>query len=131
MKVIDLGLKHNWRAFKEFVQTHKQEFSTNYYFVIHEDDCGDEVNIFTDHEKLDGWLSRLFWDWGRYDTNNLEDSMDNLKVWMLIPESKVQRLSNLYKGSRKTSIVKNGERLYRKLIPVSVEQTIIVSTNWY
>lgn len=132
MKVYDYGLKSNWREFKSFVESHnKNSVLTTYYFVVEEDDCGDEAKIFTSHEELDKWLDKSFWDWGRYDTRNLEEAMDDVHVWMLIPESKVIKLSNLYKGAKPTSIVKDGERYFRKLIPVRVEQTVIVSTNWY
>ncbi|UAT31946.1 hypothetical protein K7T73_06925 [Bacillus badius] len=131
MEVLDFGLKSNWRAFKEFVQSRKRDFLTTYYFVIEEDDCGDEACIFTSHDELDEWLSKTFWNRERYDTNNLEDSMDDFKVWKLISETDVNRLDTLYEGSRPTSMVIDGERYFRKLIPVSVEPTVIVSTNFY
>ncbi|MEB6549102.1 hypothetical protein MXL46_08330 [Heyndrickxia sporothermodurans] len=132
MKTLDLGLKSNWQAFKEFVESHeKQKYSTTYYFVVKDDDYGDEAKIFTDHDELDKWLSQSFWDWGRYDRSNLEGSMDDIRVWMLIPEREVNRLKSLYESSKQTSIVRKGERYFRKLIPVSVEPTVIVSTNWY
>ncbi len=132
MRTLDLGLKSNWREFKEFVETHKERgFSTTYYFVVEDDDYGDEARVFVDHDDLDEWLEQSFWEWERYDTRNLDESMDDVRVWMLIPESEVNRLKTLYEGSRQTSIVKDGERYFRKLMPVSVEQTVVVSTNWY
>lgn len=132
MEVFDYGLKSNWREFKNFVERYDEKrLSTTYYFVIDEDDCGDEVNIFTSHSELDDWLEKMFFEWERYDTSDLEESMNDVNLWMLIPESDVKRLSTLYKGSKPTSIVKGGEKYFRKLIPVSVEQTVIVSTNWY
>ncbi|AMQ06764.1 hypothetical protein [Sporosarcina psychrophila] len=132
METCDLGLKSNWSEFKEFVQSHNEKrYSTIYYFVVEDDDHGDEAKFFTDHDELDKWLAQSFFDWERYDTRNLEDSMEDIRVWMLIPESEVTRLKSLYEGSRKTSIVKDGELYFRKLMPVSVEQTVIVSTNWY
>ncbi|HHT7001714.1 TPA: hypothetical protein ACTZ1F_006530, partial [Bacillus cereus] len=127
------GLKSNWEAFKEFVQREGKGTSilTEYYFVFREDDCGDEAYIFTTHSDLDDWLSEMFWQWERYDTRNVEESMDDVFVWKLISESDFKRLDTLYKGARKTSIEINGERYYRKLIKVSVEPTVVVSTNFY
>lgn len=57
--------------------------------------------------------------------------MDDFKVWRLISESDVSRLKTLYRDSRPTSIAIDGERYFRKLIPVCVEPTVIVSTNFY
>lgn len=131
MKTFDLGLKENWRAFKEFVESRKMDSITTYYFVIEEDDCGDAACVFTDHSKLDEWLSETFWRRERYDTRNLEDSMNDFKVWKLISESDFERLNTLYKGARKTTIVIEGERYFRKLIQISVEPTVTVSTDFY
>ncbi|PEU21324.1 hypothetical protein CN526_26955 [Bacillus wiedmannii] len=134
MRDLDLGgLKSNWEAFKEFVQREGKGTSilTTYYFVFSEDTCGDEANVFTSHSDLDEWLSKMFWDEERYESRNVEDSMEDVKVWKLIAESEFKRLNTLYEGSRKTSIEIDGERYYRKLIPVSVEPTVVVSTNFY
>ncbi|EJS72919.1 hypothetical protein [Bacillus cereus] len=132
MRDLDLGgLKSNWRAFKEMVESKHKDFLVTYYFVFSEDDCGDEVYVFTSHSDLDEWLSKMFWDWERYESRNVEDSMEDVKVWKLIAESEFKRLNTLYKGARKTSIEIDGERYYRKLIPVSVEPTVVVSTNFY
>lgn len=87
--------------------------------------------MFTSHSDLDEWLSKKFWEWERYDTRNIEDSMDDIYVWKLISESDFKRLSSLHEGSIKTSIEIDGEKYYRKLIPVSVETTVIVSTSSY
>ncbi|MDM5235488.1 hypothetical protein QUF83_04525 [Bacillus cereus] len=127
------GLKSNWEAFKEFVKREGKGISSliDYYFVFTEDTCGDEAYIFTTHSDLDDWLSEMFWQWERYDTRNVEDSMDDVFVWKLISESDFKRLNSLYKGARKTSIEIDGERYYRKLIKVAVEPTVIVSTNFY
>jgi hypothetical protein len=131
VKHLDIGLKDNWKEFKDIVQRGSfKSVLTTHYFVFNEDDC-DEAYVFHDHDDLDKWLAQSFWDRDRYDTSNLEDSMDDYKVWKLISESEVNRLKTLYKGSKPTSIVINGERYYRKLIPISVEPTIIISTNWY
>lgn len=132
MEVFDYGLKGNWRKFRNFVKNHDgDDITTTYYFVIKEDDCGDEAKIFTSHIELDEWLEQFFWDSERYDTDNLEDSMNDVNVWMLIPKSRVNRFKNLYKNSKPTTIVKDGEQYFRKLIPVNVEATVEVSTNWY
>lgn len=131
MKTFDFGLKSNWKAFKEFVQTQKEHRFRTYYFVYEEDDCGDEVKVFESHSELDEWLEETFWRRDRYDTNDLESSMEDFNVWKLIPESDVRRLESLCKGAKKTSIVINGETYFRKLIPVSVEPTVNVSTNMY
>ncbi|WP_420909341.1 hypothetical protein [Aneurinibacillus migulanus] len=131
MKVFSLGLKNNWRAFKEYVEAQKKDSINTYYFVFEEDDCGDEAHVFTSHSELDEWLSKMFWQWERYDANNLESSMDDVNVWKLVSENDFNQLSTLYKGARKTSIVIDGERYFRKLIPVNVEPTVIVSTNFY
>lgn len=127
----DLGLKDNWREFKRIVQS--KDFSpylTTYYFVFNEDDC-DEAHVFHNQDELDKWLERTFWDRERYDTSNIESAMDDYKVWMLVDEERYENLNTLYKGARLTSIIINGKRQYRKLINVSCEPTIIVSTNWY
>ncbi|MGG2091315.1 hypothetical protein AB1283_00930 [Bacillus sp. S13(2024)] len=131
MRVFDLGLKDNWRSFKEYVESRKKDSSTIYYFVYQEDNCGDEVYIFTSHSGLDEWLQQKFWDWERYDTRNLEDSMDDVKVWKLVSESDFKRLNTLYKKAKETMIVINGEKYYRTPIAISVEPTVIVSTNFY
>lgn len=131
MKVLDLGLKSNWIAFKDFVKTQKQHTFSTFYFVYEEDDCGDEVVIFTSHSDLDEWLEKTFWNRERYDTNDLESSMDDFNVWKLIPESEFKRLPTLYKGAKETSIEVDGEKYYRKLISISVEPTVNVSTNFY
>lgn len=132
VEALDLGgLKSNWRAFKELVEGKHQDYLTKYYFVFREDDCGDEAYAFTSHSDLDEWLSKKFWEWERYDTSNIEESMNDIFVWKLISESDFKRLSSLYKGARKTGIEIDGERYYRKLIPVSVEPTVVVSTNFY
>ncbi|WP_270343853.1 hypothetical protein [Bacillus mobilis] len=127
------GLKSNWEAFKEFVQREGKGISklTDYYFVFREDDCGDEAYIFTTHSDLDDWLSEMFYQWERYDSRNIEDSMDDVFVWKLISESDFKRLDTLYEGARKTSIEIEGERYYRKLIKVSVEPAVVVSTDFY
>lgn len=43
----------------------------------------------------------MFWQWERYDTRNVEESMDDVFVWKLISESDFKRLDTLYKGARK------------------------------
>ncbi|WP_235872276.1 hypothetical protein [Siminovitchia acidinfaciens] len=53
-----------------FVESHKKDLSTTYYFVIEEDDCGDEAVVFTSHSNLDEWLGKTFWDRERYDTRS-------------------------------------------------------------
>lgn len=131
MKLFDLGLKENWRAFKEYVESFDSDPLTEFYFVIEEDDCGDEACVFTSHSDLDEWLEKTFWKRERYDTRDLEDSMDDFKVWKLISESDVKRLKNLYEGAKPTSITIDGERYFRKQILVNVEQTVTVSTNFY
>lgn len=131
MKVFDLGLKENWRAFKNFVESYDKDPITEFYFVIEEDDCGDEACVFTSHSDLDEWLEQTFWKRERYDTRNLEESMDDFKVWKLVSEKDVKRLDTLYEGSRRTQIVIDGERYFRKLISISVEPTVVVSTNFY
>ncbi|MED4445587.1 hypothetical protein CON34_10245 [Bacillus thuringiensis] len=130
MRGLDLGgLKSNWEAFKEFVEG-EDEAANTYYFVFVEDNC-DEAFIFTRHSDLDDWLSRMFWEWERYDTRNIEDAMDDIKVWKLLTESDFQRLGVLYGDARKTLILKNDKRHYRRLIPISVEPTVTISTDLY
>ncbi|MED0973555.1 hypothetical protein [Bacillus paramycoides] len=132
MRDLDLGgLKSNWKSFKELVENKHKDYLTNYYFVFREDDCGDEAYVFTSHSDLDEWLQKMFWEWERYNTRNIENAMDDVLVWRLISESDFKRLKTLYKGAKKTSIVIGEERYYRKLIPVSMEPTVIVSTNFY
>ncbi|WP_018764098.1 hypothetical protein [Bacillus sp. 105MF] len=134
MRELDLGgLKSNWKAFIEFLQKEGKNNSvlTTYYFVYKEDTCGNESYIFTNHSNLDEWLSKMFWEWGRYEIKNVERSMENVNVWKLVVESEVKRLRTMYKGARKTSIVIDGEKYYRKLVPVIVEPSVNISTNFY
>ncbi|VVM35095.1 hypothetical protein [Terribacillus sp. AE2B 122] len=132
MKTIDFGLKNNWSYFIDFAEKElgNSSFPT-LYFVYEEDDCGDEVHIFDDHSDLDKWLAEEFWRRERYDTNNMEESMDDFFIWKVVSESDFKRLSNLYEGAKLTPISVNGERYYRKKIAVAVEPTVNVSTNFY
>lgn len=57
--------------------------------------------------------------------------MEDFRVWKLIGEKDFDRLKSLFDGAKSTSILINGKKQYRKLISVSVEPSIIVSTNWY
>ena len=43
----------------------------------------------------------MFYQWERYDSRNIEDSMDDVFVWKLISESDFKRLDTLYEGARK------------------------------
>ncbi|PIE97225.1 hypothetical protein CO726_02670 [Bacillus fungorum] len=131
METFDMGLKSNWRAFKEFVENKQKDYLTKYYFVYEECDCGDTSYVFVQHNELDEWLEKMFWKWMRYDTDDLTNSMNDIKVWKLISEDEFKKCSPLYKGSRKTSIVINGEVYYRKLIKINVEPSVIVSTDIY
>ncbi|SDY76680.1 hypothetical protein [Bacillus sp. 166amftsu] len=131
MKTFDTGLKSNWRAFKEFVENKQKDYLTKYYFVFEECDCGDTSYVFVQHNELDDWLEKMFWTWGRYDTDDLRNSMGNVKVWKLISEADFKKWNPIYKGARKTSIVINDEVYYRKLMKINVEPSVIVSTDIY
>lgn len=132
MKDFDYGLKENWKAFKRFVESHESHsLLTTYYFVYEEDDCGDEAVAFTSQGDLDEWLERVFWDRERYEMSNLEDSMYDFHVWKLVSETDFKRLDLLYEGAKPTSIVIKGRKYFRKKISVDVEQTVVVSTNFY
>ncbi len=124
-----MGLKSNWRAFKEFVENKQKDYLTKYYFVFEECDGGNISYVFVQHNELDEWLEKVFWEWLRYDTDDLTNSMNDIKVWKLISEDEFKKWNPLYKGSRKTSIVINGEVYYRKLIKINVEPSVIVSTD--
>ncbi|PFR60375.1 hypothetical protein COK36_12685 [Bacillus cereus] len=131
---LDLGgLKSNWKAFKGFLQKEGKNNSvlTTYYFVFKEDTCNNESYIFTSHSDLDEWLSKMFWEWGRYEIENVESSMGDVNVWKLVVESEVKRLRKMYNGVRKTSIVIDGDKYYRKLVPVIVETSVNISTKFY
>lgn len=130
-EVFEYGLKNNWREFKKFVENHKKSPITEYFFVIKEDDGVDKARVFTNHSQLDEWLEKCFWEWERYSFINLEESMNDVYVWRLIPESEVERKKHLCEGSKPTSIVKNGERYFRKRIPINVEETIRISVSTY
>ena len=124
-----MGLKSNWRAFKEFVENKQKDYLTKYYFVFEECDGGNISYVFVQHNELDEWLEKVFWEWLRYDTDDLANSMNDIKVWKLISEDEFKKWNPLYKGARKTSIVINGETYYRKLIKINVEPSVIVSTD--
>ncbi|MEW4320363.1 hypothetical protein Q0N71_31105 [Bacillus thuringiensis] len=129
METFDMGLKSNWRAFKEFVENKQKDYLTKYYFVFEECDSGNISYVFVQHNELDEWLEKVFWEWLRYDTDDLANSMNDIKVWKLISEDEFKKWNSLYKGARKTSIVINGEAYYRKLIKINVEPSVIVSTD--
>lgn len=129
METFDMGLKSNWRAFKEFVENKQKDYLTKYYFVFEECDGGNISYVFVQHNELDEWLEKVFWEWLRYDTDDLANSMNDIKVWKLISEDEFKKWNPLYKGARKTSIVINGETYYRKLIKINVEPSVIVSTD--
>jgi hypothetical protein len=131
VEIFDMGLKSNWRAFKEFVENKQKDYLTKYYFVFEECDCGNISYVFVQHNELDEWLEKIFWEWLRYDTDDLTNSMNDIKVWKLISEDEFKKWNPLYKESRKTSIVINGEVYYRKLIKINVEPSVIVSTDIY
>ncbi|PEP55843.1 hypothetical protein CN557_01045 [Bacillus wiedmannii] len=131
METFDMGLKSNWRALKEFVENKQKDYLTKYYFVFEECDCGDTSYIFVQHTELASWLEKIFWKWMRYDTDDLRNSMADIKVWKLISERDFKKQNLLYKEAKKTSIVINGEVYYRKLIKINVEPSIIISTDIY
>ena len=51
----------------------------------------------------------MFYQWERYDSRNIEDSMDDVFVWKLISESDFKRLDTLYEGA-KENIDRNRRR---------------------
>ncbi|MEB5480874.1 hypothetical protein P8825_15010 [Shouchella clausii] len=124
------GLKGNWKAFKGFVESFNEKPIPGFYFVIEEDDCGDSAHVFDNYYDLDRWLEKIFWERERYDARSLDESMDDFKVWKLIPQSEAEKYSSLYKDARKTNIFIKGERQFRKLVTVNVQETIIVSADF-
>ncbi|KXZ17916.1 hypothetical protein AXI59_01310 [Bacillus nakamurai] len=120
------GLKSNWKAFVDFVKSNGDGAWYEYFFVFHEDEY-DETYIFEDSLQLDKWLEQEFWEGCHYEVEDLESSMDEWKVWGLVPASSVEKFPILYDKARKTSIVSDGEQFYRKPVSISVEQTISVS----
>ncbi|MCY8517913.1 hypothetical protein [Bacillus atrophaeus] len=122
------GLKSNWREFVDFVKSNGTGAFFEYFFVFHEDEC-DEAYIFENSLELDKWLEQEFREGYYYEAEDLESSMDDWKVWGLIPESSVEKYPLLYEKARKTSIVIDGEKFYRTPVSISVEQTISVSDS--
>ncbi|MEC2238026.1 hypothetical protein [Bacillus velezensis] len=122
------GLKSNWREFVDFVKSNGFDIWEDYFFVFHENEC-DEAYIFDGNTELDEWLEREFWDGCHYENSDLEDSMNEWKVWRLVSASDVESYPSLHKKSKKTSIVIDGETLYREPVFISVEQTISVSAS--
>ncbi|MCY8950005.1 hypothetical protein MOE28_09170 [Bacillus atrophaeus] len=122
------GLKSNWKAFIDFVKSNGYGAWNEYFFVFHEDEC-EEAYIFEDSLELDKWLEQEFWEGYHYEDEDLESSMDEWKVWGLVSASSVEKFPLLYKKARKTSIVIDGEKFYRKPVSISVEQTISVSAS--
>ncbi|MBI0441933.1 hypothetical protein GNK15_11805 [Bacillus amyloliquefaciens] len=122
------GLKSNWREFVDFVKSNGTGAFFEYFFVFHEHEC-DEAYIFEDSSELDKWLEREFHEGHYYEAEDLENSMDEWKVWGLVPESSVEKFPSLYEEARKTSIVIDGETFHRKAATISVEETVLVSAS--
>ncbi|MCY8946257.1 hypothetical protein [Bacillus atrophaeus] len=124
------GLKSNWREFVDFVKSNGTGAFLEYFFVFHEDEC-DEAYIFEDSLELDKWLEQEFWDGCHchYEARDLETSMDEWKVWKLVSDSDVERWPTLHDKAKKTAIVIDGEKFYRKPVSISVEQTVLVSAS--
>lgn len=130
MRILADGLKNNWKAFSEIIKTNEVNAYGSYYFVIEESDNGDEAFIITSHTELDEKLEELFWERERYNTDNLDKSMSDIKVWKLIPKADVIMYPAINKRAKITKIVDaKNQRYYRKLIPINVERTINISTH--
>ncbi len=126
------GIKDNWRDFLD-KSRRKLDFKYFYgdmYFAYHIDNAEDAY-IFEKTSDLDGWLENTFWEWELYDTSDIENSMEDFRVWKLVPESKVKDFTLLYKDAKRTSLVVGEETYYRTPVSICVEQTIIVSTSSY
>ncbi|MED0832440.1 hypothetical protein, partial [Bacillus amyloliquefaciens] len=122
------GLKSNWREFVDFVKSNGTGAFFEYFFVFHEHEC-DEAYIFEDSSELDKWLEREFHEGHYYEAEDLENSMDEWKVWGLVPNSDVERWPTLHDKAKKTAIVIDGERFYRKPVSICVEETVSVSAS--
>ncbi|WP_338712794.1 hypothetical protein V9W62_09480 [Bacillus velezensis] len=122
------GLKSNWREFVDFVKANGFDIWEDYFFVFHENEC-DEAYIFDGNTELDEWLEQEFWEGCHYENSDLEDSMNEWIVWRLVSASDVESYPSLHEKSKKTSIVIDGETLYREPVFISVEQTISVSAS--
>ncbi|MCZ4246997.1 hypothetical protein O2313_05545 [Bacillus amyloliquefaciens] len=122
------GLKSNWREFVDFVKSNGTGAFFEYFFVFHEHEC-DEAYIFENSLELDEWLDQEFREGHYYEAEDLESSMDEWKVWGLVPASSVEKFPSLYEEARKTSIVIDGETFYRKAATISVEETVLVSAS--
>jgi hypothetical protein len=72
------------------------------------------TSSFLSDTKLTQRLEQKYHDWSYWECSNLDDCMDDIKVWELIPKSRVDRWPTLYGDAKPTSIVVDGEQYYRK-----------------
>lgn len=124
---IDLigGPVANWRELKAEIEKQTSPFG-EYFYVYREDDPEDAYIFLSDTELVE-WLEQKYHDWGYWECSNLDDCMDDIKVWELIPKSKVDRWPTLYGNAKPTSIVVDGEQYYRKAKGICPEYTISIS----
>ncbi|UXQ89062.1 hypothetical protein Thu_219 [Bacillus phage Thurquoise] len=124
--------KENWDSFKNVARRKlkSDRFWGDIYYLYHIDD-GQSSYAFFNQNELDEWLDKEFWDGYHYEASDLETSMDDFKIWKLVPESDVKKYPSLYKDAKWTSLVVGEETYFRTPVSICVEQTVIVSTSSY
>lgn len=115
----------NWRELKAVIEKQSSLFD-EYYYVYHEDDT-EKAYIFLSGTELTDWLQKKFYDWGYWECSSFDGCMDDIKVWELIPKSKVDSYSSLYGNAKPTSIVADEQRYYRKEKGICLEPMISIS----
>jgi hypothetical protein len=115
----------NWRGLKVVIEQQCSPFDE--YFYVYRADHPEDAYIFLSDSELTKWLEQKFHDWGYWECDNLDDCMDDIKVWELISKSKVDRWPTLYGHAKPTSIVVDGELYYRKAKGICPVYTISIS----
>ncbi|MBS2764002.1 hypothetical protein [Bacillus licheniformis] len=125
------GLKENWKEFMDDIQERVNlkglADHEDIYFVYNSVEP-ETAYFFEYHVDLDDWLERIWHEWDYGECLNVEDSMEDWKVWKLVTENDVKRFPTTNKKAKKTTMRDDGETIYRKLVPVSVEPAVVVST---
>lgn len=125
------GLKENWKEFMDDIQERVDlkglADHEDIYFVYELGDP-DTAYFFDSHSDLDDWLERRWHEDGYWERRDTEESMNDWKVWKLVTENDVKYFPSVFKKSKKTPMQDDGETIYRKLMPVSVEPAVVIST---
>lgn len=117
----------NWRELK--IEIEKQNSPFDEYFYVYCEDDPEDAYIFLSDTELTDWLEQKYHDWGYWECKDLDSCMDDIKVWQLIPKSKVDRYPILYRNAKPTSIVVDDEKYYREAKGINPEFTITISLS--